>query len=80
MSKDFIERINKMRTSDLQPAGIQIPDENGNLTIHNFLSPESDADSHASDESYKYPDDKLENNMALILEEMNEGDLDSELQ
>ena len=47
MSKDFIERINEMGTSDSQPAGIQIPDENGNLTIHDFLSPESDADSHA---------------------------------
>ena len=53
MSKDFIERINEMGTSNSQPAGIQIPDEDGNLTIPNFLTPESDADSHASDERYK---------------------------
>ena len=67
MSNNFIERINKMGTSDSQPAGMQIPGEHGNLTIHDFLSPESDANSHASDESYKYPDDKLDNDVPLIV-------------
>ena len=61
-------------------AGIQIPDEHGNLTIHDFLYPESDAGSHASDESYKYSDDKLENNVPLNIEGINKGDPDSELQ
>ena len=80
MTKDFIERINEMWTSISQPAGIQIPDEDENLRIHNFLTPESDANSHASDESYKYPDDKLENNVPLNIEGINEGGPDSELQ
>ena len=44
------------------------------------MTPESDAKSHTSDESYKYPDDKLENNVPLNVECINEGDPDSELQ
>ena len=64
MSKDFRERINEIGTTDFQPTGIQIPDEDENLTIHNFLTPEYDANSHTFDKSYKYPDDKLENGHA----------------
>ena len=79
MSKDFRQQIDKMGTSDAQPAGIQIPDENRNLTIHDLLTPESDADSHASDESYKYPDDKQESNVPLNVENINEGVPNSKL-
>ena len=52
----------------------------GNLTIHDLLTPESNTDSHASDESYKYPDDKLENDVPLNVENINKCDPDSELQ
>ena len=80
MSKDFIERIDEMGGSDDQPAGMQLPDEDGNLTILDFLTPESDTDSHASDESYKYGDDKSEIDVLLNVENTNKGLLDSELQ
>ena len=42
--------------------------------------PKSDTNSNASDESYKYPDDKLENDVPLNVENINEGVPDSELQ
>ena len=80
MSKDFRQQIDKIGTSHAQPAGIQMPDENGSLTIHDFLTTESDADSHVSDESYKNPDDKLENDIPLNVKNINEGVPDSELQ
>ena len=80
MSDNFIQRINEMGAQDDQPAGIQLPDEDGNLTILDFLTPESDADSHASDESYKYGDDKSEADVPLNVETTNKGLLDSELQ
>ena len=69
-----------MGTSDDQPAGIQFPDAEENLTILDFLTPELDDDSCASDESYKYPDDKLDNNVPLNVEDSNEGILKSKLQ
>ena len=80
MSKDFRQQIDEIGTNDAQPVGIQIPDKNGNLTIHGFLTPESNTDSYASDESYKYPDDKLENDVPLNVENINKGAPDSELQ
>ena len=80
MSKDFRQRIDDMGTNDGQPAGIQISDKNGNLTIHDFLTPESNTNSHASDESYKYPDDKLENDVPLNVEKINKGVPNLELQ
>ena len=45
MSDDFIQRIDEMGAHNDQPAGMQLPDEDGNLTILDFLTPESDADS-----------------------------------
>ena len=36
MSKNFRQKIDEMGTNDAQPAGIQIPDEGENLTIHVF--------------------------------------------
>ena len=50
MSNNFIQCIDKMGANDHQPVDVQLPDD-GNLTIFDFLSPESD--SHALDESYK---------------------------
>ena len=80
MSEDFIQRINEMGKQDHQPAGLQLPDGDGNLTILDFLTPESDDDSHASDESYKYSDEASEADVPLNVETTNEGLLDSELQ
>ena len=80
ISKDFRQRIDNMGTSDDQSAGIQIPVEDGNLTIFDSPTPELDADSHASDESYKYPDDRLQNDVPLNAENINEGVLESKLQ
>ena len=80
MSKYFRQQIDEMGTSDDQPAGIQIPDTEGNLTILDFLTHKTDDDSHVSDESYKYPDDKLDNDVPLNVENINEGFLKSEPQ
>ena len=80
MSKDFRQQIDKIGTSDAQPAGIQILDEDENLIIYDFLTLESAADTHTSDENYKYPDDKLESNVPLNVKNINLGVLDSKLQ
>lgn len=40
MSDDFIKHIDEMGMNDHQPADVKIPDEDGNLTILDFLTPE----------------------------------------
>lgn len=44
------------------------------------MTPESDTNSHASDESYKYPNDKLDNDLPLNIEKVNKGNPDSGIQ
>ena len=80
MSDDFINCIDKMRVNYHQLAGVQIPDEDKNLTILVFLTPKSDADSHASNKSYKYIDNILGADIPLDVETTNKGLPDSELQ
>lgn len=69
-----------MGTSDDQPVDKQTLDLEGNLTILDFLTTMEDNDSNAFGESYKYPDDKLEADIPLDVENINEGVPDSELQ
>lgn len=80
MSIDFIQRVNDIGTSDDQPAGIQMPDAEGKLTILDFLTNIMNDDSHSFDESYKYPDNTLDNDVSLNVENINEGIPKSKLQ
>lgn len=62
MSKEFIDRINKMGEEDSESDGIQIEGANRNLTILDFLTDAVDDNSNISNKRFKH-DESYQNEL-----------------